>query len=113
MIYAMNIGILFLLASSVCDAVWNICLKQSKGITDWLVNIIGISFLLIGIVTFKKALDYFPLSIAVVIWFGVTFVLTTILDVFLFKTALNYKVAFCMCLCVISIIGLNYFSPAK
>jgi multidrug transporter EmrE-like cation transporter len=109
----MNIGILFLLASSVCDAVWNICLKQSKGITDWLINLIGISFLLIGIVTFKKALDHFPLSIATVIWFGVSLVLTTILDVLLFKTALNYEIVFFMALCMISIIGLNYFSPAK
>jgi len=109
----MNIGILFLLASSICDAVWNICLKQSKGMTDWLINIIGISFLMIGIFTFKKALDHFPLSIATVIWFGVTFVLTTALDVLLFKTTLNYKVAFFMGLCMISIIGLNYFSPGK
>ena len=109
----MNIGILFLLASSICDAVWNVCLKQSKGITDWLVNIIGITFLLIGIVTFKKALDHFPLSIATVIWFGATFVLTTALDVLLFKTALNYKIAFFMFLCMVSIIGLNYCSPAK
>jgi multidrug transporter EmrE-like cation transporter len=109
----MNIGILFLLASSVCDAVWNICLKQSKGITDWLINIVGISFLMIGIATFKKALDHFPLSIATVIWFGVSLVLTTVLDVLLFKTTLNYKIAFFMALCMVSIIGLNYSSPAK
>jgi len=104
----MNIGILFLLASSICDAVWNICLKQSKGITDWLINLIGISFLMIGIATFKKALYHFPLSIATVIWFGVSLVLTTALDVLLFKTALTYKIVFFMTLCMISIIGLNY-----
>ncbi|MBS1521959.1 MAG: hypothetical protein JST50_13240 [Bacteroidetes bacterium] len=109
----MNIGILFLLASSVCDAVWNVCLKQSKGITDWLINIIGISFLLIGIATFKKALDHFPLSIATVIWFGVSLVLTTTLDVLLFKTILSYKIALFMALCMISIIGLNFCSSAK
>jgi multidrug transporter EmrE-like cation transporter len=109
----MNIGILLLLASSVCDAVWNVCLKQSKGITDWLVNLIGVSFLMIGIFTFKKALDHFPLSIATVVWFGVSLVLTTFLDVLLFKTLLNYKIVFFMALCVISIIGLNYSSPAK
>jgi paired small multidrug resistance pump len=109
----MNVGILFLLASSVCDAVWNICLKQSKGMNDWLINLIGISFLMIGIATFKKALDHFPLSIATVIWFGVSLVLTTVLDVLLFKTALNYKIVFFMALCMISIVGLNYCSPAK
>jgi len=109
----MNTGILFLLASSICDAVWNICLKQSKGITDWLINIIGISFLMIGIFTFKKALDHFPLSIATVIWFGMSLVLTTILDVFLFKTVLNYKILFFMILCMTSIIGLNFCSPGK
>jgi paired small multidrug resistance pump len=109
----MNVGIFFLLASSVCDAVWNICLKQSKGISDWLVNIIGISFLMIGIATFKKALDHFPLSIATVIWFGISLVLTTALDVILFKTVLNYKIVFFMTLCIISIIGLNFCSPAK
>ncbi len=109
----MNIGILFLLASSVCDAVWNVCLKQSKGITDWLVNIIGACFLMVGIFTFKRALEHFPLSIATVIWFGVSLVLTTVLDVFLFKTMLNYKIVFFMMLCVISVVGLNHFSPAK
>lgn len=81
--------------------------------TDWLINFIGVSFRLIGIVTFKKALDHFPLSIATVVWFGVTFVLPTALDVLLFKTALNYKIMFFMGLCIISIIGLNYSSPAK
>jgi multidrug transporter EmrE-like cation transporter len=109
----MNIGLFLLLASAICDAVWNVCLKQSKGITDWLVNAIGISFLIAGIITFKKALDFFPLSIAIVIWFGVTFGLTTILDVIWFKTVLNYKIGFFMALCVISIVGLNYFSANK
>ena len=109
----MNTGILFLLASSVCDAVWNVCLKQSRGITDWVVNAVGISFLLTGIFTFKKALAHFPLSIAVVIWFGVSLVLTTTLDVVLFKTMLNYKIVFFMTLCVLSIIGLNYFSASE
>jgi len=109
----MNIGLFLLLASSICDAVWNVCLKQSKGITDWFVNAIGISFLIVGIITFKKALDFFPLSIAIVIWFGVTFGLTTILDVIWFKTVLNYKIAFFMELCGISIVGLNYFSANK
>ena len=109
----MNIGFFLLLASSICDAVWNVCLKQSRGLTDWLVNIIGISFLISGIITFKKALDSFPLSIAIVIWFGITFVLTTILDVIWFKTVLSFKITFFMLLCVVSIIGLNYFSTNK
>jgi multidrug transporter EmrE-like cation transporter len=109
----MNVGMFFLLASAICDAVWNVCLKQSKGITDWLVNIIGVSFLMAGILTFKKALDHFPLSIATVVWFGISLVLTTFLDVLLFKTTLNYKLIFFMGLCMISIIGLNYFSTSK
>lgn len=109
----MNTGILFLLASSLCDVVWNLCLKQSKGVNDWLINIIGLSFLAIGIVTFKKALDHFPLSIAIVAWFGVSLVLTTVFDVILFKTVLNYKIVFFMVLCVISIIGLNYFAASE
>lgn len=106
----MNAGILFLLASSVCDAVWNICLKLSKGIGDWPVNLVGISFLAIGIITFKKALDMLPLSAAIVIWFGVSLVLTTVADGVWFKTALNYKIVFFMILCLISVFGLNYFS---
>jgi len=81
--------------------------------SDWLINLIGVGFLMIGIATFKKALNHFPLSVATVIWFGVSLVLTTVLDVLLFKTALNYKIVFFMALCMISIIGLNYCSPAK
>jgi len=102
-----------LLASSLCDVVWNLCLKQSKGLTDWLINVVGLSFLALGIVTFKKALDRFPLSIAIVAWFGVSLVLTTIFDVVLFKTMLNYKIVFFMVLCMISIIGLNYFAAGE
>src|SRR3569833_1085324 len=110
---SMNTGILFLLASAVCDAVWNVCLKLSKGINDWPVNIIGISFLAIGIVTFKKALDFFPLSVAVVLWFGMSLVMTTIADMIWFKTMLNFKIIFFMALCLVSIAGLNYFSANK
>jgi len=109
----MNVGILFLLASSVCDAVWNICLKQSRGATDWLVNIIGGSFLMIGIIVFKKALVYFPLSIATVIWFGASLVLTVLADVLIFKTVLNFKLTLFMMLCLSSIAGLIYVSSTK
>lgn len=109
----MNIGILFLLTSSVCDAVWNICLKQSRGATDWLVNIIGGSFLMIGIVVFTKALVYFPLSIATVIWFGASLVLTVLADVLIFKTVLNFKLALFMMLCLSSIAGLIYVASSK
>lgn len=109
----MNVGILFLLASSVCDAVWNICLKQSRGATDWLVNIIGGSFLMMGIVVFKKALVYFPLSIATVIWFGASLVLTVLADVLIFKTVLNFKLTLFMMLCLSSIAGLIYVSDTK
>jgi multidrug transporter EmrE-like cation transporter len=109
----MNTCFFLLFTSGICDVGWNLCLKQSKGITDWLINIIGVSCLIIGIITFKKALSGYPLSVAIVIWFGITFSLTTVADVFLFKTVLNFKVIFFMLLCAASIIGLNYFSSSE
>jgi multidrug transporter EmrE-like cation transporter len=99
-----------LLLSGCTEAVWNICLTKSKGITDWPVNLIGVTFLAIGIVTFKKALDTTSLSVASVIWSGVSLILTILADVYFFKTRLDYRTAFFMVLCLLSTMGLNYYS---
>ena len=106
----MNFPFLYLLLSAGCEAVWNIFLTKSKGITDWRTNALGVCFLLIGIFAFKKALSGMSLSIASVVWSGVSLILTILLDLYFFKTKVDIRIAFFMTLCVVSIIGLNYYS---
>lgn len=103
-------GLLIVFISGLCEAIWNIYLYKSKGVTDFKTNAIAVFFLIISIVTFKKTLTFFPLSIAIVLWTGLTLLITIILDMLIYKTKIDNKVAFFMALCSISIIGLNYFS---
>jgi len=105
-------GIFFLILSGMCDAVWNIFLTKSKGLLDWETNIKGILFLILSTLAFKKGLHFMSLSVTVVIWSGLAIMFTIALDMYIFKTAIDNKVAFFMGLCIISIIGLNYFSNA-
>ena len=106
-------GFVFIIISALCEAFWNIYLTKSKGLTDWIVNILGLFFLIISIITFKKGLYYTSLSIAIVIWSGVSLLVTIAFDMYIFKTRIDFKVAFFMSMCIISIIGLNYYSKAK
>jgi multidrug transporter EmrE-like cation transporter len=102
--------LLLLIASGTCEALWNMALKKSTGIFDYGINFLAIVFLAGSIVTFKKAIDAVPLSIAMIIWSGVALIFTILLDIYFFKTKIDFKVAFFMGLCIVSIIGLNYYS---
>lgn len=103
-------GIFFLLLSSGFDAFWNVFLNRSRGFSDWTNNLAGAAFLFCSILSFKKALSYMPMSIAVVVWSGLTILLTVVLDMIFFKTRFDIKLAFFMALCIISILGLNYYA---
>jgi multidrug transporter EmrE-like cation transporter len=103
-------GLFFLILSGVCDAIWNIYLTKSKGILDWRMNVIGVVFLIFSTLGFKKALDTMPLSVVVVVWSGLSILFTIALDMYIFKTKIDYKVAFFMVMCIVSISGLNYYS---
>jgi multidrug transporter EmrE-like cation transporter len=105
--------IFFLIISAMCDAVWNIFLSKSKGFLDWKMNIIGVLFLFISTICFKKGLNNMSLSIAVVVWSGLAIMFTIALDMYIFKTNIDYKIAFFMGLCIVSIIGMNYYSNAQ
>ena len=106
-------GLVFLILSSCCEGLWNVFLTKSKGLGDWSNNALGVFFLILGIITFKKALDDYSLSVASVIWSGLSLLLTIALDVYLFKTKIDYRVALFMTLTILSIIGLNYYSSQK
>ncbi len=103
-------GLFFLIISALCEAIWNIFLTKSKGLSDWEANIFGVLFLLGGIISFKKALGTMSLSIAIVIWSGVSLILTIIFDIYFFKTKVDFKTAIFIILCIGSILGLNYYS---
>jgi multidrug transporter EmrE-like cation transporter len=103
-------SLFYITLSAICEAIWNIFLAKSKGITDWGVNLMGILFLALGIFTFKKALDGLSLSVVNVIWSGLSLIFTIILDMHFFNTKLDYKIVFFMILGIISILGLNYYS---
>ena len=85
-------------------------MKRSTGLRDWLNNGIGIIFLIVGIAAFKKTLSYMPLSIAIVIWSGISLVGTILLDVYFFKTHIDGRVALFMVLSMASIMGLHYYA---
>ncbi|MBS1771431.1 MAG: hypothetical protein JST82_01135 [Bacteroidetes bacterium] len=106
----MNPGMPYLLLSCCTEAVWNICLKRSKGLRDWPVNLIGVCFMIVGVLAFKKSLSNISLSVATVIWSGTSLVLTIILDTYLHDTKLDNKTIFFIFLCMVSIIGLNFSS---
>ncbi|MGE5108067.1 MAG: DMT family transporter [Sphingobacteriales bacterium] len=96
--------------AGIFESLWNITLKKSSGIYDWGVNIIALFFLWGAIITFKKGIDLMPLSIAVVIWSGISILLTILLDIAILKSRIDLKTSFFMVMCIISIIGMNYYS---
>ena len=103
-------GWFWIIMAGVFESIWNIAIKKSTGIYDWKGNGIALFFLVIAIVTFKKGIDLLPLSIAVVVWSGISILLTILLDVVLLKSRIDIKTGFFMALCIISIIGMNYYS---
>lgn len=107
------VGLLLLIVSALCESVWNFFLAKSKGITDWGINVIGIAFLIAAIVAFKKSLNDIPLSIAAVIWSGLSLPLTILIDISFFKTKIDIRTTICMVICILSIIALNYFGTSK
>jgi quaternary ammonium compound-resistance protein SugE len=103
-------GWFWIILAGVFESLWNIALKKSTGLYDWKANIVAGILLLVAIITFKKGIDLLPLSIAVVVWSGIAILLTILLDVVLLKSRIDLKTGFFMGLCVISIIGMNYYS---
>jgi multidrug transporter EmrE-like cation transporter len=63
--------------------------------------------MIIGILAFKRSLSNISLSIATVIWSGTSLILTIAFDAYLYNTKLGYRTIFFICLCLISIVGLN------
>jgi multidrug transporter EmrE-like cation transporter len=101
-------GMLMLVLAAIAESAWNVALKKSTGLTDWAVNGFGMLFLLAGIFLFKKSLDSISLSIAALVWSGVSLTLTIGLDILFFKTRFDLLTAAFMVLSILSIIGLSY-----
>jgi len=62
------------------------------------------------VIGFKKGIENIPLGIAMVVWSGVAIIGTILLDIIIYKAKIDFKIAFFMLLCIVSIIGLNYYS---
>lgn len=101
---------LFLIISAVCEAFYNVFLKRASGFGDFKNIFIALLFVAGSILCFKKAITNIQLSIAMMAWSGVAISATIILDMIIYKTRFDLKISFFMLLCLISIIGLNYFS---
>ena len=100
----------FLVFSALCDAAYNVFLKRTASFYDYKNIAFVVLFLAGSIVGFKKAIDGIPLGISMAVWSGVAVIATIILDIIIYKAKLDYKIAFFMLLCIVSIIGLNYYS---
>ncbi len=103
-------AVLYLLMSAILEACWNIALKKSSGIADWRYNLLGGFFLILGILTFKKAIYTMPLSIAIVTWSAVSMIGTIALDKLFYKARIEWRTAIFMAFSIISILGMSYFS---
>jgi multidrug transporter EmrE-like cation transporter len=100
----------FLIFSALCDAVYNVFLKRTNSMYDFGNLFFVILFLTGSIFGFKKGINGIQLGIAMVVWSGVAIIGTILLDVIIYKAKIDYKIGFFMLLCIISVIGLNYYS---
>jgi multidrug transporter EmrE-like cation transporter len=100
----------FLIFSALCDAVYNVFLKRLHSFSDFVNLFFVVLFLAGSVVGFKKGIDGIQLGIAMVVWSGVAIIGTILLDIIIYKAKIDFKIAFFMLLCIISIIGLNYYS---
>ncbi len=96
--------------SALCDAVYNVFLKRIHSFSDFKNLFFVVLFLAGSVIGFKKGIGGIQLGIAMVVWSGVAIIGTIVLDVIVYKAKLDYKIAFFMLLCIVSIIGLNYYS---
>jgi multidrug transporter EmrE-like cation transporter len=100
----------FLIFSALCDAVYNVFLKRTNSFYDY-GNLFFVALFLAGsVIGFKKGIESIPLGIAMVVWSGVAIMGTILLDIIIYKAKIDFKIAFFMLLCIVSIIGLNYYS---
>jgi len=100
----------FLVFSALCDAVYNVFLKRTNSFQDYGNLFFVVLFLAGSVIGFKKGIDGIQLGIAMVVWSGVAIMGTILLDIVIYKAKIDYKIAFFMALCIVSIIGLNYYS---
>ncbi|HVM87052.1 MAG TPA: SMR family transporter [Puia sp.] len=101
---------LFLILSAMCDAVYNVFLKRTNSFYDWGNLLFTALFLAGSVIGFKKGINGIQLGIAMAVWSGVAIIGTVLLDIVIYKAKIDFKIGFFMLLCVISIIGLNYYS---
>lgn len=101
---------IYLLLSAICDSIWTVILSKSRGIKDWGITLVGVLMLLSAILLFKKACDTVSLSIAVVVWSGLTIMCTIVYDVFWGGNKIDPVTGFFMLLCIVSILGMNYYA---
>lgn len=100
----------FLIFSASCDAIYNVFLKRTHSFSDYSNLFFAILFLAGSIIGFKKGIEFIPLGIAMSVWSGVAVIGTILLDMVFYKAKMDLRIAFFMALCIVSIIGLNYYS---
>jgi multidrug transporter EmrE-like cation transporter len=100
----------YLIFSALCDAVYNLFLKRTNSFHDYRNLAFVILFLAGSVIGFKKGIDGIQLGIAMVVWSGVAITGTILLDVIFYHAKIDWKIGIFMLLCIVSIIGLNYYS---
>ncbi len=101
---------LFLIFSALCDSCYNVFLKRTHSFQDYGNLFFVIVFLSGSVFGFKKGIDGIQLGIAMVVWSGVAITGTILLDIIIYKAKIDFRIAFFMLLCIVSIAGLNYYS---
>lgn len=91
---------LLLIAAAACTCIGNLMLKQSRlvttnsgllaaGLSSWF--LLSLVFFCVNLVLFSKALDKLPMSVAIPVAQGFTFVFTVILANRLFNESFGFK----------------------
>lgn len=100
---------IMLLLAGVSEITWACFMKLSDGFTKIVPSITTFVFYVLSAIFLSQALKKLPLGTAYAMWTGFGIVGTSLLEIFLFRGALNTTQMICIALIVCGIVGLKIF----
>jgi quaternary ammonium compound-resistance protein SugE len=100
-----------LLAAGLFEVGWAVCLKYTKGFTQFWPTVGFATFMLLSFYLLGVALKSLPLGTAYTVWTGIGAVGTVILGIFLFGEPADLRRLACIGLVIAGIVGLKLVTP--
>src|SRR3954447_24298620 len=97
----------YLLLAGVCEIVWAVGLKYSRGFTRLTPSVITIIVMLLSFVLLAQAMKKLPLGTTYTVWTGIGAVGTTIWGIVMFNEPRDWARMLCMVLIIAGIVGLR------